>query len=305
MATGFPGSQPSLYVPHVRYTLSKGITVNQFENDAGKAVPVEQENTSFGLDTVAILNASGEQCYVAIDRFPPLNSHFPNERWNNTEIDAIPLGAGRTAFFNLGPCHFRLCLPDVVLSEKCKKYQETDTGLNFSHLENKVLTFRPGAINNEWDLTVSDGNNENYLEIINAGRSNLVIRAVRVRPALFETQAQIQEEILSREADTGPQIWKEFTIRPNNTKWLLVPRRQYTVRFLQCPNDIDEDCEVLSQVPNMDDYTEISAIQAQIGDVVGLFLTEDGEGMESAVYLQTQCKPVNSDLVTTRRLKGL
>lgn len=302
---GAPGSQPALYVPHVKYTCSKGLTVNQFENEAGKAVPVDQDNTTFGLDTLAVFNASGKQVYITLDKFPPVSSNFPNERWNNVEIDSLPLGSGRCVFFNLGPCHFRLCLPDVVLSQKCKQYSETDTGLNFTHLENKILTFRPGAISGEWDLTVTEGNNQDYLEIINAGRRNLSIRAVRVRPALFETQAQIRDEIMSREPDTGPQIWKEFIIEPNNTKWLLVPRRTFTVRFLQCPNDEDDDQELLSQVPNKEDYCEISAIEAQIGDMVGLFLTQDGEGCEAATYLQVQCKPVNSDLVTTRKLNGL
>jgi len=294
------------YIPGVKFAATKGLTVDDFESrSVEKAVPVHEAHPGWGSgDTLVTTNFSGEQCFVCIDNYPQTNAKFPNERWNNTEVDCVPIGPGRSIFFNLGPCFYRLSVHDVVISEKCKQYFETDTGINFTTLVNSDVVFVPAAVSNEWDVIVTQSQNEGWTAISNHGDVNLELTYSRIKPHIFLTNSELENIRKSRTPDDGPQVLKKFTIKPGCTKWLRTPRRTFTVRWLQYPND-DDDVSLVCDSPNVDDYTEITNNIARTGDVSGLFVSGDGRGFEGAVYSQRICKPVSSDLVTTRNIHGL
>jgi len=295
------------YTPGISYAATKGLTVDDFESrSVEKAVPVQDQDAGWGSgDCLVTTNFSGRQMFVAIDNYPQNIGSLPNERWNNTEVDAVPIGPGRSLMFNLGPSCLRLSVHDIVISEKCKTYFETDTGMNFQSLVNSTVVFTPAAQPGEWDVIVTQGQEQGWTSIVNDGEEDLEITYSRIKPHVFMSNSEIENMRKSRQPDNGPQILKRFTVIPGATKWIRTPRRQYTVRWLQYPNDDDEPNTVVFDVPTVDDYTEITKCAARTGDVAALFVSGDGRGFEAATYAQRVCKPVSSALVTTRNIHGL
>lgn len=110
------------YVPGEFFDVTRGITRRQFESDAGcaKSVPYEDGFFSNPLAihrSIGVVNLSGKDVSVVLDKDKRINKCLPSSRENESELNGFLLLNGSSSHFTVPPFCYHITVNEWVESE--------------------------------------------------------------------------------------------------------------------------------------------------------------------------------------------
>jgi len=293
------------YIPGRVYYATLGTTQAEFESPRAYdfSAAVEQgfiNDKGAANKAIIVFNMTGLSQAITLDRSPPINKLYGNERFNERETQGVVLENGRSTHFPISTRCFIVSIGEYRIGEDGKEYWESSLGKRLNELANTTLTVDVGAKDGEIEVRKqSNMQQAMYFLIENLADRDIWIKIVQENQAYKLSEKEVQAMKRSRKVDLGAKVVEEKCIKPGATFYFKRPPQRWYVRALDVYSGDNND-DQLVQVPPMKDYVQNAVAQATAGDMVLLFQDETRNGGIVAVtYNSNRIKFVSPDIVVT------
>lgn len=271
---------------------------------AGRPIALEDKylfnNTTIGLGFF-VFNLTGREIIAAVDSSEEISNKYGNTRWNEKELDAVPVGRGQSVYFPTDPTCYVVSFSNYRISENGRTFEESDVGIPLHKLVNTTITVQEGVYSGTVRVTYGSSIQQNYTVIKNATKEEITCYISRV------VYDGCDDKSAPQKIDTGPRVVEEKVLDPDGEWNLRVPIPYYNVRCLQ-PNrpSVDDKRKRGSlasiEVPNNIDYVQLALTQVQQAFVAVFFSVPDGNGAVEGISLPlSQCIRVSDRLTSQVR----
>jgi len=254
---------------------------------------------------IVVINLSGKNLSVVLDRDKRINKNLPSVRENETELNGFYLPSGESSHFVVPPFCYNVSVTQYSEGENGAKKTLTREGFQLATLENKTITYYDGSAQGIVNETLGNGNLGHYAYITNNSSHRLNVRITKTATAYGPSVAEIAAAKQSRLPDTGGEVIKEFNICVGGVWHFKPPVRLYTVRALEPPslaNGAGDDPLVgdNTKVPTIESYVELAESNARSAQTVVFLSNPSRNGNVVAVtYNTNELKMINADIVQT------
>jgi len=290
------------YVPGKIYDATSGLTKKEFEQAYLKAMPVEEgfiKDKGAANRAIIVFNATSSDQTVTLDRSPPLNPQYGDQRFNEKEVGGVALQHGRCTHFPVHAKCYIVSVGEYRIGRDGRRYFQTALGVRLNEIANSEITVLEGRKDGELEMkTQSNMEMEMYFVLDNEADRSVWVRIVQEATAYRLSEEAIEHLKRSRKVDLGAKIIEETEVKPGGKLFYKHPPQRYYVRSLD--DFVIEKESLFVNMPPKRDYVENAYAVAEAGQTV-VFFDDDTRngGIVSAVYDSNELKFVTDDIVIT------